>query len=160
MASKWPAPESQSACRVSNDRRQGLVINAKRLPRCALLLQESPPGFHKLGDIDGRRPAILPPICQGLLGGAVFTAVTKGSILHASNYCDHRDGVHDCSRQSLDGASTPSHPPCHLIAPKRSGSDLTEIRDRPRKAAVHTQAASRFPALNLLAPEPNVLRPN
>ena len=40
---------------VFNDRRQGLVINAKRLPRCALLLQESPPGFHKLGGVDGRR---------------------------------------------------------------------------------------------------------
>src|SRR5712664_4675234 len=42
MASKWPEPESQSACRFSNDRRQGLVINANKLPRCALLRQESP----------------------------------------------------------------------------------------------------------------------
>ena len=30
VASKWPAPESQSVCRFSNDRRQGLVINANK----------------------------------------------------------------------------------------------------------------------------------
>src|SRR5271168_3444783 len=33
MASKWPPPESQAACRSSNDRRQGLVINADKLPQ-------------------------------------------------------------------------------------------------------------------------------
>ena len=80
MASKWPAPESQSACRFSNDRRHRLAINAnKLLPRGALLRQESPPRFHKFGDVDGRCLRFLRPIFRGLLGGAVFTAATKES---------------------------------------------------------------------------------
>src|SRR5882757_11028865 len=37
VASKWPAPEPQSACRFSNNRCQELVIHASKLPRCALL---------------------------------------------------------------------------------------------------------------------------
>jgi len=41
MASKWRVPWSQSAHRFSNDRRQGLVINANKFPRCALRRQES-----------------------------------------------------------------------------------------------------------------------
>jgi hypothetical protein len=32
MASKWPAPALQSACRFSNDRSQGLVIQRKQNP--------------------------------------------------------------------------------------------------------------------------------
>jgi hypothetical protein len=50
VASKWPAPEPQSACRFSTTDAKGLVINANKLPRCALLRQESPPRFHKVGD--------------------------------------------------------------------------------------------------------------
>jgi hypothetical protein len=60
MASGWPAPESKSARRFSNDDAKGLVINANKLPRCALLRQESPARFQELGDTSGatnNRPA-------------------------------------------------------------------------------------------------------
>jgi hypothetical protein len=65
VASKWPAPESQSACRFSNDPRQGVVINASNLPRCAFLRQESPPGFHK---IDGGRLRFCGRFAKGYSG--------------------------------------------------------------------------------------------
>jgi hypothetical protein len=40
VASKWPAPESQSACRFSNNRRQGLAISANRFTRSAKMAIE------------------------------------------------------------------------------------------------------------------------
>jgi hypothetical protein len=88
MASKWPAPESQSACRFSNDRRHRLAINAnKLLPRGVLLRQESPPRFHKFGDVDGRCLRFCGRFSEGYSGAPPSPLRRKkGSVLYASNY--------------------------------------------------------------------------
>ena len=46
MARKWPAPESQSACRFSIDRCQGLVINANKFRDARSYAENPPPRFH------------------------------------------------------------------------------------------------------------------
>src|SRR3981081_4209947 len=43
VASKWPAPESQSACRFSIDRCQGLVINANKFRDARSYAKNPPP---------------------------------------------------------------------------------------------------------------------
>jgi hypothetical protein len=64
MAGKWPPPESQSARRFSNDRRQGLVINANKF-REARSDAKSPPRFHKLSDVDGHRLRFCGRVAKG-----------------------------------------------------------------------------------------------
>ena len=46
MAGKWPPPESQSARRLSNDRRRGLVINANKFRDARSYAENPPPRFH------------------------------------------------------------------------------------------------------------------
>ena len=81
VASKWPAP--QSACRFSNDRRQGLVINANKFREARSYAKNPPPRFHKLGDVDGRRYE----------SAADLPRVTRGRRLHR---CDERK-VRSCT---------------------------------------------------------------
>ena len=129
MASKWPAPESQSACRFQNDRRQGLVINASKNPAKRSYAKNPPPRFHKLGDVDGRRLRFCGRFAKGLLGAPSSPLRRKnGSVLCASNYAL---AAFPCSRDptaaiamapmtapdkvSMD-TSTPSRPPRRFIA--------------------------------------------
>jgi hypothetical protein len=131
----------------SNDRRQGLVINANKFRRCTLLRQESPASISQNGRCRWRLPAILRPICQGLLGRAVFTAAEKKrSVRYASN---HSLAAFTSSRNPtgaiamvlvttpVKASMIPPRLPRRFIAtlfitvPKRSGSDSMGIRDRP-----------------------------
>src|SRR5260370_42243977 len=61
MASKWPAPESQSACHFSNDRRQGLVINASKFREARSYAKNPSPPISYIGRCRWPPPAILRP---------------------------------------------------------------------------------------------------
>ena len=75
MAGKWPEPECNLLAVFQRPTPRARDQH-KQNPRCALL-RPGPPGSHKLDDVDGRRPRFLRPICEGLLGDAVFIAATK-----------------------------------------------------------------------------------
>jgi hypothetical protein len=55
VVSKWPAPESQTACRFSNDRRQELVVKRKRDCARRAPTPPNPRPIHKMSDFDVSR---------------------------------------------------------------------------------------------------------
>jgi hypothetical protein len=122
MASKWPAPESQSACRFSNDRRQ-MRDQRKQIPAMhaptSRILRLDFINWAMSMTTACDSAAELPRVTLG----AVFTAATKESFgpvrfelffgsfsLQSKSCCYHRDGAHDRPRQSLDDTSTPFRP--------------------------------------------------
>src|SRR5882762_1192264 len=111
-----------------------------------------PPRFHKLGDVDGHHLRFCGRIAKGYSGAPSSPLRRKkGSVLYASNYSL---AAFRCSRNpTVAIAMAPMTAPVKasmvpprlpalrvadrdrvITAPKRSGSDLMEIRDRPRKA--------------------------